>query len=564
MTSYDYVIIGAGSAGCVIANRLSEDPSVKVLIIDAGTSDKSPLFRRPGMLALIYQIPKLKEKSDWGYKTAPQKFMNNREMPWTRSKITGGCSSVNGMLYIRGHRDNYDEWRDLGNPGWGYDDVLPYFKKSECHEDGESEFHGGSGPLQVTHQRDTSPISEAYKEAIAKVFNVPILDDFNGAQQECASTYQMTCRDRRRSSTSVAFLYPAMERPNLTFIPAAIVTGIGVEKGRARSVSFLRNGKAETVHADAEIIVSAGVIGSPQILMLSGIGPAAHLKEMGIDVTLDLPGVGANLHDHLMVPLRFLATKEAGHRSSPAHFIGGMLNDFLFNKGWIGKTFLEGGAFVRSSPTSPRPDLQLLSIPWAYPEPNDDGPEEPTICTDYCFTMLPGLIYPKSRGELRLRSKDPTAKPIMDPHYLEEDEDMQLLVRGIRYSRELAKTEPLAKYLKGEATPGPSVQTDEEIRAAVRLYGKTIYHPVGTCKMGNDAAAVVDATLKVRGIQGLRVADASIMPKIVGGNTNAPSIMIGEKAADMILAARVAPRRETPRTGARGAQAADQSLDQVP
>jgi choline dehydrogenase-like flavoprotein len=552
MTTYDYVVIGAGSAGCVIAHRLGEDRKTRVLVIDAGSSDASALFRRPGMLALIYQVPKLKEKSDWGYKTVPQKNMDGRQMPWTRSKITGGCSSVNGMLYIRGNRDNYDGWRDLGNPGWGYDDVLPYFKKSERHEDGESAFHGGSGRLGVTRQREISVVSQAFIEATSKVCGVPIQDDFNAANQECASIYQMTCANRRRSSTSVAFLYPSVEWPNVEFVSQALVTGIGIERGHARSVKFIKDGREQTVFANAEIVLSAGVIGSPQILMLSGIGPADHLRQMGIDVTCDLPGVGSNLQDHLMVPLRFHATKDTGHTSTPTHFIGGMLNDFFFNKGWIGKTFLEGGAFVRSSKERPRPDIQFHSIPWAYPEPNDDGPEEPTICKTPSFTILPGLIYPESRGEIRLRSKDPADKPLLDPRYLDAPYDMEVLVTGIKLAREIANSEPLAKYLKGEATPGPDTQSDDAIRAAVRLYGKTIYHPVGTCKMGVDSAAVVDPKLRVRGIEGLRVADASIMPTITGGNTNAPSIMIGEKAADMILAAVAGTARERSKPADRG------------
>jgi choline dehydrogenase-like flavoprotein len=281
--------------------------------------------------------------------------------------------------------------------------------------------------------------------------------------------------------------------------------------------------------------------------MLSGIGPADHLRSVGIDVVHDLPGVGANLQDHLMVPLRFHATKDTGHTSTAAHFIGGMLNDFLFNKGWIGKTFLEGGAFVKSDAKRPRPDIQFHSIPWAYPEPNDDGPGDPVICKTPSFTILPGLIYPESRGEIRLRSKDPAEKPLLDPHYLEAEYDMRVLLEGIRLAREIAATAPLSGYLKGEATPGPDVKTEDALRAAVRLYAKTIYHPVGTCKMGVDAAAVVDPLLRVHGIEGLRVADASIMPTITGGNTNAPSIMIGEKAADFVKSAEAGVRRSAPR-----------------
>jgi choline dehydrogenase-like flavoprotein len=289
----------------------------------------------------------------------------------------------------------------------------------------------------------------------------------------------------------------------------------------------------KTVYAD-EIILAAGVIGSAQILLLSGIGPAKELRDVSVPVVHDLPGVGKNLHDHLMSPLRFLATKDTGHRSTATHFFGGMLDEYVFGRGWFGKTFLEGGAFVRSSAARSVPDIQFHSIPWAYPEPNDDGPEDPTISTEHSFTILPGLIYPKSRGEVRLTSSDPAALPLIDPHYLEDPADMQLLVEGVRMSRDIARSKALAPYLREEATPGPKAKTDEEIRAAIRLYAKTIYHPVGTCKMGTDRMAVVDPELRVHGLEGLRIADASVMPSIVGGNTNAPSIMIGEKASDLI------------------------------
>jgi choline dehydrogenase-like flavoprotein len=455
-------------------------------------------------------------------------------MPWTRGKILGGCSTVNGMLYVRGHRKNYDDWAAAGCKGWSYADVLPYFKRSECHEDGESEYHGGSGRLKVTHQRGVSPVSDAFVDSIVAACGVPKLDDFNGARQEGASTFQMTCHGRMRSSTAVAFLHPALERPNLSLESGVLVTKLVLEKGRVTGVTYLKEGTLQTVRADREVILSAGVIGSPQLLLLSGIGPARELREAGVAVAHDLPGVGKNLQDHLMAPLRYLATKDTGHRSTATHFFKGMLDEYLFGKGWFGKTFLEGGAFVKSDPSQPIPDLQFHSIPWAYPEPNDDGPAAPSISKEHSFTILPGIIYPKSRGEVRLRVADASVAPAIDPHYLEEDRDMKTLVRAFEMGREIAATKPLSNFLRGEATPGAKITSETDIRAAIRLYAKTIYHPVGTCRMGVDELAVVDPELRLRGIEGLRVADASIMPTIVGGNTNAPSIMIGEKAADLV------------------------------
>jgi choline dehydrogenase-like flavoprotein len=535
MASYDYVVVGAGSAGCVLASRLTEDPSVRVLVLEAGGSDASPFFRKPGMLAIVYQVPRLKKRADWGYRTTPQAHMDGREMPWTRGKILGGCSTVNGMLYVRGHRKNYDDWAAAGCVGWSYRDVLPYFKRSECHEDGESEYHGGRGPLQVTRQRGTSPVSEAFVEAISHTCGVPCIGDFNGATQEGASTFQMTCRDRQRSSAAVAFLHPALQRPNLALVDEATVAGLVIERGHVRGVRYVKDGKMHVARAEREVLLSAGVIGSAQILLLSGIGPADELRALGIEPVCDLPGVGKNLHDHLMTPLRFLATPDTGHRSTPTHFFKGMIDEYLFGRGWFGKTFLEGGAFVKSEASQPIPDIQFHSIPWAYPEPNDDGPGNPLISKEHSFTILPSLIYPRSRGEVHLRSTDPFESPAIDPHYFEDDSDLETLVRGVEMSRDIAASKPLSGFLRGEATPGPKANTANEIRAAIRLYAKTVYHPVGTCRMGVDAMAVVGPDLRLRGeLDGLRIADASIMPTIVGGNTNAPSIMIGEKAADLV------------------------------
>lgn len=532
---YDYIVIGAGSAGCVVAHRLGEDPKTRVLVLDAGGPDDSFLYRRPGALGLVYQVPQLKKKADWGYHTVPQRHMDERVMPVTRSKILGGCSSVNGMLYIRGNRANYDGWRDMGCEGWGYDDVLPLFRRSESHEDGESTYHGGDGPLKVTHQWGCSVVSEAFRDAAAAACGVPVLEDFNGAEQEGAGLYQMTCADRRRMSTAVTFLHPAVARGNVELVRGAHAARIELDGRRAVAVHYLVDGEPRVARAAREIVLSAGVIGSAQVLMLSGIGPADHLRSVGVDVAVDLPGVGGNLHDHLLVPVRFHATRDTGHTSTAGHFLSGMLQDLLFRSGWFGKTFLEGGAFVKTRPEASLPDLQFHSIPWAYPEPNDDVPEQGVIAKTHSFTVLPGILYPKSRGTIRLESADPTAHPRIDPNYLADDADMAAMVRGIELTREIAATEPLRDYLRGEAFPGPECRTEADIRAHIRVAAKTIFHPVGTCKMGIHGDSVVDPELRVRGVDGLRVADASIMPTIVGGNTNAPTIMIGEKCSDLLL-----------------------------
>jgi len=530
VASYDYIVLGAGSAGCVVAARLSEDSSRRVLNLEAGGSDDSVFYRTPGMVGLVFEIPKLRARSDWGYKTVPQQGLGGRELRYTRGRILGGCSSINGMMYVRGHRQNYDDW-GKANPGWSYNDVLPHFRHSEAHEDGPSEFHGGEGPLAVTRQREISPVSDAFVQAVSRNCNVPVLDDFNGASQEGAGYYHQNVVRRKRASTSAAFLRPALGRPSLELITKAFVSHIIIEGGRAVGVEYRRNGETKRVYADGEVICSLGAVGSPQVLMLSGVGPAEHLRANGIQVVQDMP-VGENLHDQFYVPMRFYA-KDAGHRSHAPHFIAGMFQEFVLGRGWMGDTFIDAGAFVKTRPEESLPDLQFFLAPWAYPEPNDDVPKVRPDSTPSC-TLLPTPLYPKSRGTVRLHSNNPDDKPLIDPAYLFEREDVETILRGYRLAREIAATPPLAGMLQGEAAPGADHISDESLITEIRLRSHTVYHPVGTCRMAPGDDGVVDHQLRVKGIDGLRVADASIMPSIIGGNTNAPCIMIGEKCADMI------------------------------
>ena len=535
MAEYDYIVIGAGSAGGILASRLAEDPDVTVLLLEAGGTDRTTLVRKPGMISLVQQIKQLKQRFDWGFTTVPQPHLNGRRIPYTRGKVLGGSSSVNGMLYVRGNMENYNGWAASGCEGWSFEDVLPFYKKLENHEDGETAYHGADGPIQVTrHPADqVSPVSNAFVRAASEVCGVPIGDDFNAENQHCASIYHMSARKGVRSGTAEAYIQPSLERPNFRVDIRALVHRIVIENGRATGVEYEQPSGVALASARREVIVSGGAIGSPQILMLSGIGPADQLREHGIKVHLDLPGVGKNLHDHLFIPLTYRSPTSL-HRGTAAHFFSGMLREYIVGNGWFGRTPFEAGTFIKSHDGAPLPDIQVHTLPWGYPTPNQDGPERPDIDTGHCLTVMPTLIYPKSRGEVLLTSSKPDQVPHIDPHFLEDPEDLQLLITAIRKCREICAHPEMAEHLREELSPGADRASDAELTEEIKLRATTVYHPVGTCKMGIDDMAVVDARLKVRGIEGLRVADASIMPQVTGGNTNAPCMMIGERAVELV------------------------------
>jgi len=534
---YDYIIVGAGSAGCVLANRLSEDAACKVLLLEAGGPDKSPFIHMPAGITRLQNA-----NVNWGYETVPQRNMQNRRMYWPRGKTLGGSSSINAMIYIRGHRLDYDHWRQLGNEGWGYGDVLPYFKQAENNERGADEFHGSGGLLNVADHVYRNPLTKIFVDAALET-GLPANNDFNGARQEGVGFYQVTQKGGRRWSTAVAYLRPALSRPNLTVITNAHSTRVLLEKGRAIGVEYLKEGKLATVHANVEVLLSGGAINSPQLLLLSGIGPADELRQAGVAVLHDLPGVGKNLQDHLNVnvineclqPI----TYDGLDKPLPSLKLG--LQFLLFKSGPATSNVAEAGGFMTSDAKAASPDIQFHFIPayvidHARVKPGGHG-----------MTLHACVLRPQSRGEIKLASADPLAPPAIDPNYLQVDEDLKVLIEGVKRGREIFAAKAFKPYMGRERFPGANRRSDAEIADFIRQGAETEYHPVGTCKMGNDKLAVVDPSLKVHGIEGLRVIDASIMPSLVSGNTNAPSIMIGEKGAAMIRQAR----------NSRGAQAAE-------
>ena len=493
-----------------------------MLLLEAGGPDKKKEIHIPLAFSKLFKTP-----CDWAYYTEPEAALENRSLYWPRGKVLGGSSSINAMIYIRGHRADYDGWRDQGNPGWGYQDVLPFFKKSENQERGASEYHGVSGPLHVSDLRTPNPLSEAFIAA-GEEAGYPRNQDFNGESQEGFGFYQVTQSNGKRHSAAAAFLHPVKSRPNLTVRTEAPVFGIYFESRRAAIVSFQQGNGSMQERAEREVILCAGAIGSPQLLMLSGVGPAAHMHAFDIPIVCDLPGVGKNLQDHPCTAVVY----ECGQAVSlaSAESLGNLVRYLCFKKGPLTSNVAEAGAFIRTSVECKAPDLQYHFGAGYFVEHGFrtfDG---------HAFAFGPTLLHPHSRGEIRLRSSNPLDAPSIRANYFAEPRDMEVMLEGMKLSRMLANTKAFAPYCKRELHPGPEAKDDQALRAHIRKFAETLYHPVGTCKMGkdNDASAVVDSELRVRGVEGLRVIDASIMPTVIGGNTNAPTIMIAEKAAEMI------------------------------
>ena len=531
---YDYIIVGAGSAGCVLANRLSEDADARVLLIEAGRRDRYPWIHMPLAMPGVSRRPQL----NWGYETEPEPHCYGRRIPFPRGKVLGGTSSINAMVYARGHPLDYDQWRQMGLAGWGYDDVLPYFKRSEGSWRGKSEFHGADGPLKTSPPGIQSPLYDMFAEAAGKL-GFPRIDDYNGAQAEGIAPTEYTIAGGRRSSTARVFLRPALRRPNLSVVTEAHAHCVVFEQGRAAGLTYRHHGEVKTARALREVILSGGTYNSPQLLMLSGIGPADILRDQGIATVADRREVGRNLQEHVNTFVTFNCSK-------PVSFDPQMRFDRMTRAvtRWLAvKTGNAAGlpiqctSFIRTQPESERPDIELLV--------SSVGPDAhlwfPVVRKPlgHRFSSRIAVLHPRSRGHVSLRSSDPAAPPRVRWNLFDNPADLATLRDGVKTVRRIFATEPLASVIADEVRPGPGFDTDDEIEEFLRRHCETAQHPAGTCRMGADEDSVVDGELKVRGVDGLRVADCSVMPALVGSNTNAPTIMIAEKAADMIKAAAI-------------------------
>ena len=521
----DFIIVGAGSAGCAVAARLSEDPATRVLLLEAGGEDRNRWIHIPLGFGKTFADPSV----NWCYETEPDPGAADRRVFWPRGKVLGGSSSINGMVYIRGQAEDFDHWRQLGNTGWSFEYVLPYFRRSEHQTRGSDAYHGTDGPLCVSDVAK-HPICEAFIAAALEL-GLPRNDDFNGASQEGVGYHQTTTRQGRRCSTAVGYLRPAMARSNIRVVTEALTEKVIFDARRAIGVAFRQDGRLVTARAAQEVILCGGAVNSPQLLMLSGIGPREHLMEFGISVLHHLPGVGQSLQDHYSAPIKLkcrLPITVNDVMQSNARKLRAGLEYYIFHRGPLSMISSPAALFARTRPELASPDVKCSISPFSAERPQDG------LHRWSGFTIIAYQLRPESRGQIKLKSANPADPPAVYPNYLAAETDQRTIVAGLKLCRRLLASPRLERFVESEFQPGPAVESDEQLLDYVRRRGGTVYHPTSTCKMGDDPMAVVDPELRVHGIDGLRIADASIMPTVVSGNTNAATIMIGERAADMV------------------------------